>query len=201
MNKSVARVHPPFRLSTHCPPTSSTGLKHQRTSLFPIRHTQNKFATGSVMNFIHSEFISSLRYVPSSYPSQPRLTLTYERMNPRLRSRRTSCFSPSSSARSPLFSWLALTTLQLGLAPSLPFPGRHPQHNPESQVAKSKYHVLHMSTSTRSEFHPDIRPVVILPPRTAVAGPASALSLQPARSERCLTRTAPTQLLKASSAF
>ena len=126
---------------------------------------------------------------------------SHERMNPRLRSRRTSCFSPSSSARSPLFSWLALTTLQLGLAPSLPFPGRHPQHNPESQVAKSKYHVLHMSTSTRSEFHPDIRPVVILPPRTAVAGPASALSLQPARSERCLTRTAPTQLLKASSAF
>ena len=127
---------------------------------------------------------------------------SHERMNPRLRSRRTSCFSPSSSMQSLLFSLLALTALQLGLAPRLPFPGRcHPQPNPESQVAKSKYHVLHISASTRSEFHPDIRPFVILPPRTAVAGPASALSLQPARSERCLTRTAPTQLLKASSAF
>ena len=105
--------------------------------------------------------------------------------------------------QSLLFLSLALPALQLGLAPSLPFPGRrHPQPNPESQVPKSEYHVLHMSTSTRSEFHPDIRPAVILPPPTAVAGPASALSLQPARSERCIVpRAAPTQCSMASSAF
>ena len=51
--------------------------------------------------------------------------------------------------RTLFFSSLALTALQLGLAPSLPFPGwRHPQRNLESQLAKSKYRVLHMPASS-----------------------------------------------------